>query len=330
MLIKKRWILAPSILLFLVSIAFGQISGFDKVGTTSFTFLQVIPNARIAAMGGVYSAPLNSSEAVFFNPAGLTDASDLSTSISYLDWFLDTNISSLSMNFRAGQMGIFGVQIMYVNIGEIEETRVDHLYRDEATGFYNPGLTGSTFTPNAFVAGLSFARNVTDRFAFGITAKYVRESLYEKSASAIIFDGGVIYRTGFRSLILNTVIRNFGPEITYHSKGYPLPQTFSIGVSGYLFAPENAIFLNVPKQNLLVIFDLAQTRDHSQQQHLGFEYGFNNLVFLRGGYKFNFDEEAYTFGFGLNVYRFRLDYAYNNFGEYLSNVHRFTFGFDIK
>ena len=50
-------------------IASAQVSGFDQVGTTSFQFLTVIPNARASAMGGVASTTITTSEAVFFNPA---------------------------------------------------------------------------------------------------------------------------------------------------------------------------------------------------------------------------------------------------------------------
>jgi len=329
MLANKHWILIASLLICIAN-ARGQVSGFDKVGSTSFTFLQVIPNARVAAMGGVYTVNIRTSEAVFFNPAGIAHAADWDASLSYMDWFLDVTLSSFSMNYRLGNIGSIGLQAMIVDIGSIEETRVDHLFRDSETGIYNSGITGSTFSPGAYVLGLTFARNVTHRFSFGLTAKYVRENLGLQTASAVIFDGGVIYDTGFRSLMLGAAVRNFGQEIKYNSKGYPLPQTFTIGVSGYLFGLEDGFFTTIPGHQLLVAFDLSQSRDHSQQQHLGFEYGFQNLFFVRGGYKFNHDEEKYTMGFGLNVYRLRVDYAYNDFGDYLDTTHRFTLGFEIK
>jgi hypothetical protein len=330
MFFKNRWIFVACMVIGVSTSVSGQISGFDKVGTTSFTFLQVVPNARVSAMGGVYTVTLNTSEAAFFNPAGLTRASDLGVSISYLDWFIDVKISSVSMNYRLGRLGSLGVQAMFIDMGEIEETQVAYLQRDNETGYYNPGLTGNLISPGAYVVGLSFARDVTERFTFGLTAKYAREDLVEKSASALIFDGGVIYRTGYRSLVIGTALRNFGKEIKYYSKSYPLPQTFTIGISGCLFAPDEAMFFQIPNQKLLMAFDLSQTRDHSQQQHIGIEYSFNDLIFLRGGYKFNHDEENLTLGFGVSMFRLRMDYAYNDFGEYLSNVHRFTLGFDFK
>ncbi len=331
MMINKITIFITAMLILVCALPVtAQISGFDKVGTTSFTFLQVVPNAKVAAMGGVYTTIVNSSEAVFFNPAGLTMASNSGISISYLDYFLDTQLSSLSMNYKLKDYGIIGVQAMYVDIGEIMETSVDYLIRDDQTGIYNPGLTGNIIKPGSYVLGVSFARQATPKFSFGLTTKYVKEDLVAKSTSAVIFDGGVLYKTGFKSLVLGTSLRNFGKEIKYYSKNYPLPQAFTIGLSGYLFGPDDSMWKAMSGQHLLIAFDLAQVRDHSQQQHVGLEYALKGMLFIRTGYKFNHDEETYTLGFGIKFSKMQLDYAYNDFGEYLSQIHRFTLGFVVK
>jgi hypothetical protein len=51
------------------------------------------------------------------------------------------------------------------------------------------------------------------------------------------------------------------------------------------------------------------------------------MFFLRGGYKFNVDEQNYTFGAGLKVpisiAVFTFDYAYSNFSR-LGSAHRFS------
>ncbi len=314
----------------LVGNSYAQISGFDKVGTTSFQFLKVVPNARADAMGGASAATIQSCEAVFFNPAALTLTHDLDLSISYLDWFMDVSLTSLCLSYRVSNVGTFGFSAQISDMGDIEETRVDHLFRNDATGSYNPGLTGRKVSPGSQVFGLSYARQVTDKFSFGVTARFAREDLVEKAASAIVFDGGVIYRTGFKSLILGTMLRNFGPEVKYFDKSYPLPQAFIIGISGYFIGPENAFIFDTNDHSILFAYDLSQTRDHSQQHHLGFEYMLKNFLAIRTGYKFNFDEQAITVGFGINISRYRVNYSYNDFGEYLDAVHRFTIGFVIK
>ena len=216
------------------------------------------------------------------------------------------------------------------DIGEIEETRVDHLYRDEALGIYNPGLTGNTVTPGAMVFGISFARRLTDKFSFGITAKYAHEDLVVKTASSLIFDGGVLFNTGYKSLVLSAVLRHFGAQVKYFDKSYPLPQTFTLGISGYLLGQRNSLVFDSDENKLLLSYDLSQPRDYSQQHHLGLEYSFRDMFFLRGGYKINFDEEGLTYGFGIAYTGIRVDYSYCDFGEFLNAVNRFSIGYNFE
>jgi len=74
-------------------------------------------------------------------------------------------------------------------------------------------------------------------------------------------------------------------------------------------------------------FDLLQPRDYDQQYDFGVEYGFNHLVFLRSGYRFNTDTAGLSFGAGLRVKGVQVDYSFNSHGDYLGEVHRFSIGF---
>ena len=309
---------------------FAQGQGIDKVGTTSFQFLKVMPDARSTALGEAYTSVVNTSEAVFWNPAALTRVENIDVASSYTDWLLDISHLSIAAAYSIDNWGTIGFQAVLTDIGEIEETRVDHLYRDENQGTYNPGLTGNTVRPGSMVFGLSFARRLTDKFSFGLTVKYAREDLVVQSASSFIFDGGVLFQTGFNSLTLSAVLRHFGPQITYFDKSYPLPQTFTLGLSGYLISPESSFLMDSESNTLLLSYDLSQPRDYSQQHHLGMEYAFREILFLRAGYKLNFDEEGLTYGFGIAYSGIRVDYSYNDFGEYLNAVHRFSVGFGLN
>ena len=112
------------------------------------------------------------------------------SSLSHTRWFFETNINAFAAAMRLGDLGTIGVHGMMVDMGEIEETTVAALGYN-ADGSYNPGLTGQTISPSSMVLGLTFARQLTDKFAFGLTAKFAREDLVESSASAIMFDFGL-------------------------------------------------------------------------------------------------------------------------------------------
>jgi hypothetical protein len=309
---------------------YSQGQGIDKVGTTSFQFLKVNPDARSTALGEAYTSVVSTSEAVFWNPAGLTRVQKMDVASSYVDWLLDISHLSLSAAYSFENLGTIGFQAILTDIGEIEETRVDYLFRVEEEGRYNPGITGNVVKPGAMVFGLSYARQLTEKFSFGLTVKYAHEDLVVKTASSVIFDGGVLFDTGFRSLSVSAVLRHFGPKVQYFNKSYPLPQTFTLGLSGYLLAPDNSFLMDSESNKLLVSYDLSQPRDYSQQHHVGIEYALRDILFLRAGYKINFDDEGLTYGFGLAYTGVRVDYSYSDFGEYLNAVHRFSIGFGLN
>lgn len=305
-----------------------QLFAFEKVGTTSFQFLKVLPGARANALSGAFTTLVNNSESIFWNPAGLAQIENYDFSFQFIDWFMDVKHFSFSGAYNLGNMGTIGVMGIFSDVGEIEVTRVDRL------GFigniYNPGLTGEVINPSSLVLGISYSKFLTDKFAFGITAKYVHENLVVKSASALVFDGGLTFNTGFRSIILGASIRHFGQEVKYIDKSYPLPQTFSIGISSYLISPNEPLITSLENQKVLLSYDMIQPRDYDQLHSFGLEYSFNDILYLRSGYTFNSDQEGISAGLGVKYNNIRLDYSFNDYGKYLDSVHRVSIGIEIK
>lgn len=320
-------------------IAVGDSAHAQKVGTTSFQFLKVMPSARATGMGDAYAGLAEGAEALFWNPAGLAQTSGHSLTATHIPYLVDTRISSAGYALSLGSAGQVGVQVQSVDYGDLAETRADRLGFNP-DGTYNPGLTGSTFSPSAFAVGVSYARSLTDRFSTGATAKYVRESLYDgdyagpdgavsTAAGAVLFDFGIQYDTGFRSLGLAMAVQNFGPEVAFVDERFAAPLTFRLGVAGDLVGPDGMVRQD-PQNRLTLAYDLHQPNDYDQQMQIGLEYTFADLVSLRSGYKVNYDTEGLTFGAGLNAdlsgARLGVDYSYGGMGEFLGSVHRLTIG----
>ncbi|OGV09203.1 MAG: hypothetical protein A2499_11135 [Stygiobacter sp. RIFOXYC12_FULL_38_8] len=323
-LIRKEF-LVIALVIFAVAI---KISAFEKVGTTSFQFLKVIPGARANALSGAFSTLANNSESVFWNPAGLARVANYDFSFGYVDWFMDVKHFSFSAAYNMGDIGTIGFLGVLSDVGEIEVTSVDRL--GFVNGVYNPGLTGEIINPSSLVLGVSYAKNVTDKFAFGVTVKYAYENLVYKKAGALIFDGGLTFNTGFKSIILGAAVRHFGQEVKFIDKSYPLPQTFNIGISSYLISPDDPLITSIGDQRLLLSYDMIQPRDYDQMHSVGMEYSFKEMLFLRGGYTFNSDQEGISAGVGVKYSRYRLDYSFNDHGEFLDSVHRLTIGLEIN
>ncbi len=322
---------------FLFSV-FNPLSGQNKVGTTIFQFLKVMPDAQSTGMGDAVTSTVNNANAVFHNPAGLSDVKKRDISLSFYEYFFDVKTTSISLAYKMGLYGTLGFHFINTDIGKIEVTSVDHLgFSDDGT--YNPGLTGETISPNQMVAGLSLAKSLTDKFSFGVTSKYVREDLVMASADGFVFDFGLVYKTGYRSIQTSAVIRNFGPEISFSDdeittnnsdfESYPPPQTLVIGVSGFIISSASPMFFRSEEQSLRAAFEIVGPRDYGQQYNTGLEWGYQDLLFIRTGYKFNYDTQGINFGMGVRINNFRGDYSYASYGKYLYNIHRISTGIEF-
>lgn len=225
------------ILPFLAVFLFSPTAFAQKVGSTSMQFLKVMPCARATGMGDAYSVLASGAEAVFWNPAGLGYVQNEEFSMTYLKWIFDTQQGALSFASSLGSYGALGLQLQYVDYGEIQEALWTSPYKDDIN---YPGLTGRTFRPYAYLVGLSYADRLTDKFSTGVSVKYAHESLYDGQtvsavnnngdtvnvntwANGLIFDFGLNYNTGFHTIRLAASMQNFGADIRYASETSPLP-----------------------------------------------------------------------------------------------------------
>ena len=72
---------------FLFSV-FNPLSGQNKVGTTIFQFLKVMPDAQSTGMGDAVTSTINNANAVFHNPAGLSDVKKVIYPCLFINTFL--------------------------------------------------------------------------------------------------------------------------------------------------------------------------------------------------------------------------------------------------
>ncbi len=309
-------------------------------------FLEVMPVARATALGDAYSVWASGADAVFWNPSGLALVETQEFSSTFIQWIFDTRQGALSYATPIGNLGALGLQIQYVDYGEFDEAVATRPYINQEV---NPGLTGNTFHPFSYLVGLSYARSLTDKFSTGLTVKYAHESLYNGQmvlaqvsqgsfeevktwASGVIYDFGIRYNTGFRSVQIGASVQNFGPNVTYAIQSSPVPLLFRWGVAADLIG-KDALLATDEENRIGVAFDLYQPNDYEQQEHLGVEYEFAGVFALRAGYKFNYDYEGLTVGGGVKQavgsVKLSLDYSYGSMGTYLGSAHRISLGAQI-
>ena len=304
-----------------------------KLAQTGFQFLSVTTGGRASGMGEAMTTVSGSVNSLFYNPAGLASVQSFVGFSAYQNnWIADINYNSFSLSLSpaGGRYGVFGLSMLSVNYGEIQGTRV---YENEQ-GFIDTDI----FTPTAHAIGIGYARALSDQFSVGGHIKQATQNLgtsvipdsdtttatVTNEATAIAFDFGTIYKTGFKSLAFGMSIRNFSQEVTFQSEGFQLPLTFRMGFSFNLF---DFIPIGSSFHSLLVTIDALHPRSYSERMNIGIEYELLEILSLRGGYLYNYDERNITAGVGVHKQigrlLFGIDYAYTPFGVF-DNVNRVT------
>lgn len=331
----------------------GQLQS-QKVGTSSMQFLKVMPTARATAMGEAYVSLANGADAMYWNPAGLMSMEHHEMTSTMTIWLFDTKQLAVAYGLPMGRWGSIGFQFQYIDFGSMQETRGDvaDLVRPASgTPYYNPGLTGRTFNPFSYLAGLTYAQQFTDKFSAAITVKYAMESLwldqsitivnpttgeiksYKTYADVVLFDFGMLYNTGYRSIKIGVATQNFGQQVTFAEKAHPAPLAFRLGVSANMFGSEGLLFQD-DLYRLTLAYDLFQPNDYKQQMHMGVEFSFAEMFAVRSGYKLDYDAESLTFGGGvhstLSGWPVSIDYSYGRMNEFLNTVHRISLGVQFR
>ena len=152
--------------------------------------------------------------------------------------------------------------------------------------------------------------------------RYISLNADDVSTSGWSADIGTMYDTGYRGFKIGMVISNFGPDIRYIEKEFPLPINFKFGSTFNVVQTTDHI--------VTAAFEGAHPADNLEEYNGGLEYVYKNRYMLRIGERFNYDLDGLTFGGGLRLpfgeqSEFSLDYAYQDFGI-LTEVHRFSFG----
>ena len=310
----------------------------SKVGTSVAQFLKIGVSARTIGMGGAFVAVANDVSAIYDNPAGLAELNAYEAIFTHTDWLVDTDFDFGAFALDLGTFGTIGAMIMSFSSGEMAVRTVEL-----------PDGTGEQFDVRNLAFGLSYARSLTDNFGVGISIKYIQERIWHVSANTIAFDIGTLFTTPFWGIRLGASLTNFGSSMQlegrdikfahdpdpnnlgnvsvvnaeYEMKSYSLPLRFQVGLAKDVISSEY--------NRLTIAIDALHPNDNFESVNTGFEYGFNELVFIRGGYKSLFladSEEGFTAGVGAHIriggtVILKADYAYADFGR-LDNAQRFS------
>ena len=315
--------------LVLVVCVFATASGQSKIGTTAGQFLGIPVGAKATAMGDAFVASSSDVTTIYWNPGAFAQATNSQISFSNTEWLVGTKFRWFGVMLNIDGANAFGLSVTNLDYGE-----------DDVTTVQSPDGTGERWAAQDIAIALSYSRRLTDRFSMGGSVKYVGQTIWNETASTVAFDLGLLFVTGLHGMRLGMSFSNFGGDLTLDGRDllqrvdidpansgsnktlvgklktdpWPLPLMFRVGVAMDLIKDNN--------MSLTVAADAVRPNDNAEFVNVGGELGWNELAFVRAGYRSLFKKDSETgasFGGGLRyqlegIAGVELNYAYSQFG----------------
>ncbi len=272
-------------------------SGQSKVGTTAGQFLGISVGPRAIAMGGAYVASNDDVTSLYWNPGAVAQAGKSQLIFSNTDWLVGTKFRWLGFLLSLDEENAVGVSLTQLDYGE-----------EDVTTVAAPNGTGERWSAQDLAIAFTYSRRLTDRFSMGASVKYIDQRIWNESATAFAFDLGLLFVTGFNDMRLGVSMSNFGGDMKLDGRDllsawisipqnsgsnkalvgsiktdpWPIPLSFRVGVA-----------MDVYKDDMLrltLATDALMPNDNDGSVNVGGEFGWSDMVFLRGGYKSVFGE----------------------------------------
>lgn len=301
----------------------GAAFNSNAAGTSAGEFLKLGGDARGAAMGQAMTAAAEDAAALYYNPAGLSQARSRQGTASQGFLYQDVAVSFAAYAhpvqpavrprrrfLRPSGLGTLAVGVLYLNAGGISE--VD-----------NTGVpTGGEFTPRDVAAMVGWGSTLTDYLDLGIGLKYVDSRIQAASKTGAVDVGarlrldvlGMPYTAGLAA-------RHMGGSLRYHQQTDPLPVDVRFGQTVR------------PLPQWLLSLDLAFPRDNAPFPAFGTEFSVPIEKDLTGFMRLGYDGRVspgdldgmagFSVGLGAGIKNWTLDYGWVPYGS-LGHTHRFS------
>ncbi len=312
----------------------------NKNGTTAAQFLKIGVGGRAMGQAGSMVALSDDVYSLYWNPSGIIKVKGITFGAVHSQWFADISHQFIGLAIPINHWSAIGMQATALNMESMEITTID-----------NPHGTGEFYDASDLAIGITYATQLTDYFSFGLTGKYIQQTIYNESAATFAMDIGSILNIPFYGMRLGMNFSNFGGklqmdgrdlireydlnpentlndgvEVRFKTQPWELPVNFAVGLTMDILNAKGALWQS--EQNRLTFSVVGNhPADAREFASFGMEYVFHNMLALRGGYRFNRDVEKLFYGAGIKApfsgAVFSFDYSLASFGE-LDFIHVFS------
>ncbi len=287
------------ILMMLIIFSLAVVLSAETSGEYGFQLLKIASGPEGAAQAGTGAFSSGEAYSFMLNPTAGLFAGQRIISIAQNYWIFDTKLNSAGYINTNGKTS-FGVAYRYLDYGMLEN-RTD-------TG----ELIGE-FHPMDLIFSLNFGYRITPNQYAGINANALYEKIDTASSYGYTFDLGYTYLSFMQGQKFSAAIKNLGQTSAMENETIDLPISFELGV--------------IQKFNINTIMLFSEIKmikhidDDQLRAVLGTKVELNRIIDLKLGYKLNFDAESFSAGFGINLKKISIDYAYVPFEYNVNDVH---------
>jgi hypothetical protein len=297
------------------------VFGYGSAGTSGAAFLELPNSSRSIALGEAYTAAYDDVSVMFYNPAGLGSLQYPVLNIFHDELIVDTRYENMTaaVPFKKGYFAVSSSMFWVPPFDKIDEEG----NKTGTVNFYNLAET------------VSYGRDFGPLFA-GMSVKYIYQKIDTVTVSSAAVDAGVMkqmylyspFATPVRNFSIGMSILNFGTK----AKDDPLPRSARFGMT-YMPVKWGRLYVDMTESMIRAsdLYDFTYGFEESFRINTGVELSWNDMLFLRGGYRFN-DAGTYSFGVGFNYaignVSFTIDSSYSDNGIF-GPVYSVNVGFKL-
>ncbi len=272
----------------------------DTSGEAGFQMLRINPSAVYSAQAGTGAFFSVDGFAFVANPAINALHRTRVASMTQNYWLFDTVNNNFAYRYSTGKYG-FGLGYNYLDYGKI--TR-----RDEV------GLAIGEFRPMDLRVISNFAYRINPYHYAGVNVYGLYEKIDSASSVGLAFDLGYVFVTPIRDLYLGATLKHLGFTSKVHDENIKLPVCFDLSLGK-----------QISWQQTVLSAEAKLTKysdDDNIKAAVGSTLTLMDMLFIRLGYKLNYDLEDLSLGFGVLYGKFNFDYAYLPISEEFDDVHK--------
>jgi len=190
-------------------------------GNSTYEFLNMVPSARQASMGGNQIAVKdNDLNLAIFNPALLTEEMDNHLSLSYINYVGDINYGYASYAKHFDSVGTFSANLLFLDYGTFSG-------RDET------GLATGDFGASDYSLNFGYGRQLDSLFSVGATLKFIYSNYEIYNSFGVAVDLGATYHNEKRGITASALMKNTGVQVSTYTPDTrePLPFELQVGVT---------------------------------------------------------------------------------------------------